>query len=228
MTDNKENKLRMYYTVSAVCDYHYELWQDNEVFVSDYQRFKLKIPKIEKCRDLIQIENILAETFKSFDRVELEELAYYTACKLRLFAIKSDNKRMIAEISDYRDSIYQANHYDLINICNVLADYASLNLNNLADYNITLEGVSGLQKLSSSFFVNMKRTKSSHFKNKTAEELLRKYIREADDVLRSRTDNNIEFYRNSDPEFYGQYKAARVIFEQVQEVDRKLTLEHYI
>jgi hypothetical protein len=212
MTDNQENKLRMYYTVSAVCDYHIELWQDNEVFVFDYHRFKQKIPKIEKCREQVRIESILAETFKSFDRVELEEMAYYLSGKLKFFAKYTGNQSLFAQVCNSRDNICMANHYELISICNLLADHGSTYLNQLSPYDITPESVAALQQLTSLFFVNLKRAKSSHQKNKSTEEQLRKLFRDIDNTLRSRLDNNIEFYKNSNPEFYTQYKAARVIF----------------
>jgi hypothetical protein len=227
MTDNQKNKLRMYYTVSAVCDYYIDLWQDNEVFVSDYHRFKQKIPKIEKCRDLAQIESILAETFKSFDRVELEEMAYYLSGKLKLFAKEAGNQRLFAQIRDSRDNICAANHYELISICHLLADHGATYLKELYQYDITAESIATLQQLTSLFFVNLKRAKTSHQKNKSTEEQLRKLFRDTDSTLRSRLDNNIEFYKNSNPEFYAGYKAARIIFDietqQIKETKELVT-----
>lgn len=57
MTDKQENKLRMYYTVSAVCESNVEVWQDNESFRIAFDAFCLKIPIIEKLRDGQEIEN---------------------------------------------------------------------------------------------------------------------------------------------------------------------------
>jgi len=57
MTDKQENKLRMYFTVSAVCESNVEVWQDNESFRSAFEAFCLKIPLIEKLRDVQEVEN---------------------------------------------------------------------------------------------------------------------------------------------------------------------------
>lgn len=57
MTDKQENKLRMYLTVSAVCESNVEVWQDNESFKSAFEVFCLKIPMIEKLRDIQEIES---------------------------------------------------------------------------------------------------------------------------------------------------------------------------
>jgi hypothetical protein len=211
MTDNQENKLRMYFTVSAVCDNNAELWQDNEVFTSDYQKFKSKIPKIEKCRDQMKIENIITDTIKSLDRVELEEMAFYLSGKILQFAKESGNQLLMAEIHNHRDNLGNASDIELIEICNVIANHASTNLHNLVAFNVDLESVAGLQQLTSAYFITMTRLKTSHAKYKSTEELLRKLFKDTDDMLRSRLDNDIEFYKSSDPEFYGQYKTARIV-----------------
>jgi hypothetical protein len=57
MTDKQENKLRMYFTVSAVCESNVEVWQDNESFRSAFETFCLKIPLIEKLKDVQEVES---------------------------------------------------------------------------------------------------------------------------------------------------------------------------
>jgi len=211
MTDNQENKLRMYFTVSAVCESNAELWQDNEVFVADFQRFKSKIPKIEVCRDQMRIENIITDSIKSFDRVELEEMAFYLSGKILQFAKESGNQLLYAEIRNNRDILSNTTDIELIEICNGLANHASTNLSKLMDYGVNNDIIAEIQQLTSYYFVNMGKAKSSHAKYKTTEELLRKHIKDADDLLRNKLDNDIEFYKNSDPEFYGQFKTARIV-----------------
>lgn len=57
MTDKQENKLRMYLTVSAVCESNVEVWQENDSFKAAFEAFCLKIPMIEKLRDIQEIES---------------------------------------------------------------------------------------------------------------------------------------------------------------------------
>lgn len=57
MTDKQENKLRMYLTVSAVCESNVEVWQDNDMFKSVFDQFCLKLPMIERLRDIQEIES---------------------------------------------------------------------------------------------------------------------------------------------------------------------------
>ncbi|HEY4786896.1 MAG TPA: hypothetical protein VIH57_12650 [Bacteroidales bacterium] len=211
MTDNQENKLRMYFTVSAICDCNSEIWQDNEVFVADYHRFQSKIPLIEKYRDLMKIENIISGSIKSFDRIELEEMAFYLSGKIQLYAKEIGNQSLYAEVHNNRDNLGNATDIELIEICNALADQASAGLPYLASYGITTESIASLQQQASMYFVNMNRAKSSHLKTKSVEERLRKLFKDCDDLLRNKLDNDIEFYKNSDPEFYGQYKTARIV-----------------
>ena len=211
MTDNQENKLRMYFTVSAICESNTELWQDNEVFVADFRRFKSKIPKIEHCRDQMKIESIITNSIKGFDRVELEEMAFYLSGKILNFAKDKGDQSLHAEIRNIRDTLCNMSDIELIETCNALANQASTDLNSLLAYEVTAEIVAEIQQLTSTYFVNMGRAKSSHAKYKSTEEFLRKYMKDADDLLRNKLDNDIEFYKNSDPEFFGQYKTARIV-----------------
>jgi hypothetical protein len=57
MTDRQENKLRMYLTVSAVCESNVELWQDNDSFRSAFETFCQKIPLIQKLVEIQEIES---------------------------------------------------------------------------------------------------------------------------------------------------------------------------
>lgn len=122
MTDKQENELRMYYTVSAVCDANTEIWESNEVFSASYKKFRSKIPEIRKYNDLCRIESIASETFKSIEKNERK-------------------------------------------------------------------------------------------KSKTNSDFLKKYIKEAREVLKENLDMEIAFFKNSDPDFYNLYKAAREVMQ---------------
>jgi hypothetical protein len=213
MANSRENKLRMYYAVSAVCECNHEVWQDNEVFVADYKRFASKIPKIELCQDQLKIENIFTETFKSFDRVELEELAYYLSGKIKLLAKEMNNLSLMTEVQTNRDNIGNCENMELISICNNLAKHASVHLDQLISHDITIESIADLQQLTSAYFLNMNRTKVYNAKNKSLDDQLRKLYRDVDDIFRSKLDYDIEFYKNSNIQFYDQYKAARIVID---------------
>lgn len=57
MTDKQENKLRMYLTVSAVCESNVDVWQDNDSFRSAFEAFCQKIQMIQKLDEIQQVES---------------------------------------------------------------------------------------------------------------------------------------------------------------------------
>lgn len=118
MTDKQENKLRMYLTVSAVCESNVEVWQDNDSFKSAFEIFCLKIPMIEKLRDTQEIESTgLKAAENNVTRLRFSRHKIKTASEnLRKLFRETDDficNRLDKEILDFRedypDFFYQYN-----------------------------------------------------------------------------------------------------------------------
>jgi hypothetical protein len=210
MTDKQENKLRMYYAVSAVCDTNAELWQENEAFTTSYKKFQSKIPWIQKYGDILKMEIIASESFKCFDRVELEEMGFYFSMKLLDFAKETKNEMLISEILANRNALMKASDNELIAICNILVMEASKYIQNLHSFGITPENITEFQHFVVYFSKNYNRLRHVISKNKTAEELIRKYFKEAEEIIKEKLDTAIEFFKNSYPEFYEAFTLARI------------------
>lgn len=118
MTDKQENKLRMYLTVSAVCESNVEVWQDNESFKSAFEAFCLKIPMIEKLRDIQEIESTgLKNSANNITRIRFSRNRIKVASeKLRKLFREIDEfiyNRMDKDVLDFKedapDFYYQYN-----------------------------------------------------------------------------------------------------------------------
>lgn len=108
MTDKQENKLRMYLTVSAVCESNVEVWQDNDMFKSAFEIFCLKIPMIEKLRDIQEIENAgLKAVDNNITRLRFSRNRIKAASEnLRRLFRETDEfiyNRLDKEISDFKE-----------------------------------------------------------------------------------------------------------------------------
>jgi hypothetical protein len=211
MTVNQENKIRMFYAVSAVCECNTELWDENEAFAGNYKNFLSKISQIKQWKDQLLIESISMETFKSIDRVELEEFAYYLSGKLKSFAIEKGNDALLEEVNDYRRHLSNATDIELINMCSKLSNACLTNLSLLDIYSISSNSIADLQQLTSMFSARLNRTKYLQSKAKSTQENLKKVIVDADSILKDRLDKLIDLFENSDSEFYQQYNTARII-----------------
>ncbi|HEX2935799.1 MAG TPA: hypothetical protein VHO72_10640 [Bacteroidales bacterium] len=215
MTDKQENRLRMYYAVSAVCDTNSELWQENEAFGASYRKFQAKIPLIRKYADILRMEAIASESFKCIDRIELEEMAFYFSSKLLVFAKETKNEALASEMHSGRNAIIKSSDNELIAICNMLVTESSKYIEELKGDSITPESITEFQNFVTFFSGNYNRLRHVVSKNKTAEELLKKYFKEVEEILKDKLDNDIEFFRNSYPEFYQEFKASRNEYSQV-------------
>jgi hypothetical protein len=219
MMDKQENILRMYYAVSAVCDTNTEIWQDNEVFTTSYRKFQAKIPEIQKFKDIHKMEVIATETFKSIDRIELEEMGFYISSKLLSYASTIKNDELYNDLHQSRNNLLKSTDSELITLCNTFSQHASNYLSALSDYGITGESIAEFQQFLTFFSSNLNRMRLSTSKNKSTQDIIKKYFKEADDILKDKLDVDIEFFKNSDPEFYNQYKAARVIINLEEKSD---------
>lgn len=213
MTQELENKLRMYFTVCAVCDSNTELLQENEAFKSSYIKFQSHIPAMQKYMDILKMENIATESLKSIDRVELEEMGFYISGKLMQYARKIKNENLFIALQENRNNLMKASDIEFYSICNYISGEAAKNVEKLAFYGITADNIAEFQQLINYFSFNINRVRASTSKNKSTYDLLIKHFREADDLLKQKLDADIEFFKNSDPEFYNQYKAARIIID---------------
>jgi hypothetical protein len=223
MMDKQENILRMYYAVSAVCETNSEIWQENEVFTASYRKFQAKIPEIQKFKDVLKMEIIATETFKSIDRIELEEMGFYISSKILNFAKNSANEQLYSDIHTYRNNLLKSSDHELVTICSNFSQQASIHLNALSEYGISAENIAEFQQFLTFFSSNLNRLRLSTTKNKSTQDVLRKYYKEADDLLKNKLDIEIEFFKNSDPDFYNLYTAAREIINLEEEVPQNLS-----
>jgi hypothetical protein len=117
MTDKQENKLRMYLTISAVCESNVEVWQDNDSFKSAFEIFCLKIPMIEKLRDIQEIENAGLKASDNITRMRFSRNRIKAASEnLRKIFRETDDfiyNKLDKEILDFKedapDFYYQFN-----------------------------------------------------------------------------------------------------------------------
>jgi hypothetical protein len=213
MTNNQENKLRMYFTVGAVCDSNAEVLQVNEAFVIAYRKFQTNVVRIQRCHDILKIENIVSDSFKTIDRVELEETVYYLSGKLKLFAKDTGNDALTVAMNNSQCDVADATDLELVGICNTLTNEAYRYIDDLLGYGITCEGIADLQRFVSNFSINIDRDKTAQTKRNTTEDVLKRLFRENDDILKDTLDKDVEFYRNCDPGFYNNYNEARIVMD---------------
>ena len=223
MREHQENKLRMYYSVSAVCDNRPDLWCENEAFLETYSKFRSKIPQIKRCKDILTVETIVSQSFKSVDRIELEEVSFFLAGRILLYAKQKADEGLYAEIRNFKNCLSHCTDMEFIRVCTTLSEVAENCIQELSAFAVTPEEITELKQLAADFAINQARSKSHHAKNKSTEEQLKKLFKDTDDILKRQLDHVVDFFKNSESEFYEAYLAARVIVEVETDIYKELS-----
>jgi hypothetical protein len=209
MTDNFENKLRMYCAVDSICENNTEIWHENEVFSGAFMRFRAKLPVIRQHLELIRIEEIFNASLKSVDRIELEETAFMLCGKLLQVARNTSNASMQAQVLGNREQLGSSSDIELINICNIVAHITSEYMNPLTESEVSRDQLGEFQRQISQFAFNANKAKTSQSLCQKNVEAVRKLFRDSDEILKTKLDTNIGFFKNSSPQFYEDFKLAR-------------------
>ena len=98
-----------------------------------------------------------------------------------------------------------------INIATLVYDLAKENQDALAAFGITPEHIEGLKSRVAAFDAALKDAASGVAERVGARAVMSDMFDEADELLREELDAEMRIFRLTDPEFYGDYRAARVI-----------------
>ena len=211
MKNSQEDKLSMYLKLKSTCEKFQSVWTANSAFKSTYDLFTSKITLIEQNRN-IQITNITGITSdKAIKRAAMADKALYIANRIESFARVSENTELIANIHYTASDMHQARDTDIVGICELILSKANSNLDNLAGYDVTQEMLNDLEKAITAYTSVVTKPQTTKAILKNATQNIARYINEADKLLTTRLDLDIEVFKNTKSDFYSQYKTARII-----------------
>ena len=98
-----------------------------------------------------------------------------------------------------------------INISNLMYDLAKSNQEGLTAFGVTPEMIEGLKSRVTAFDAALKDIASGMAERIGARTALAEMFGKADELLREELDPEMHIFRLTDPEFYSDYRAARVI-----------------
>jgi hypothetical protein len=99
----------------------------------------------------------------------------------------------------------------VIGICNTVLAKASANAAAIAPYCVTAAIITEFQAAITAYSATPAKPAAAKSQTKTATENLTRLFKEADEILTKRLDLDIELFKTSKPDFYSQYKTARII-----------------
>ena len=211
MNINQEDKFSMYYVVKNTCEKYQTTWTANAVFAATYNLWVAKIPLIEANRDAQILETTGITTDKTAKRSNMTDKALFLINRLQSYANVVNNPELLDSIKYSVSDLKKARDTDVIGICNTVLARANANAAAIATYGVTAVMLTDLQAAITAYTTTLAKPQAAKSQTKTATENITKFFKEADDLLIKRLDLDIELFKTSKPEFYSQYKTARII-----------------
>mgnify|MGYP001183631426 FL=1 len=211
MNTNQEDKFSMYYVVKNTCEKFQTTWTTNAVFAATYNLWVAKMPLIEQNRDAQTLETTGITTDKTAKRNSMTEKTLFMINRLQSYANVVNNPELLESIKYSASDLKKSRDTDVIGICNNVLAKATANTAAIATYGVTAAMITELQAAITAYSSTLARPKAAKSQSKTATENLTKLFKEADELLTKRLDLDIELFKTSKPDFYSQYKTARII-----------------
>ncbi len=211
MNTIQEDKFSMYYAVKNVCEMYQSSWVTNAVFAATYNLWAEKIPLIETNRDAQTLQTTGITTDKTAKRAAMTDKALFMENRLQSYANVTNNTELLESIKYSASDLKKARDTDVVGICNTILTKASANAAEIETYGVTAEMIADLQTAITAYSETLSKPIVAKSQTKTATENLTKLFKEADELLTKRMDLDIELFKASVPEFYSQYKTARII-----------------
>ena len=211
MNSIQEDKFSMYYVVKNTCEKYQTTWTANAVFAATYNLWVAKIPLIEQNRDAQLLETTGITTDKTTKRTSMTDKALFIINRMQSYANVVTNPELLENIKYSASDLKKKRDSDVIGICNIVTAKANANVTALATYGVTAAMITELQAAITAYMAVLAKPKVAKSQTKTATENLAKLFKEADDILNQRLDLDIELFKATKPEFYSQYKTARMI-----------------
>ena len=213
MKTKLSNKLLMYWAVLEVLDKFNALWATATAFAAAYNNFKAAVTQIQNTAKLsgMKTENITAgknAAVKSFTvklfKVTSLMLAYANATKNADLKNKVDYAE--SELDDMRPD-------ELLNVTEDVVEEFDARKAALTDYNLDETDMEPIRAFLATFKKTTTATRTTITTRKAANERLRPQFADASVILKEQLENLMEKFRETNPDFYGEFWAARGIVD---------------
>lgn len=207
----QEDKFSMYYVVKNTCDKYQSTWTTNAVFAATYNLWAAKMLMIEQNRDAQTLETTGMTTEKTAKRNSMIDKTLFMINRLQSYANVVNNPELLESIKYSASDLKKARDTSVVGICNTVLAKATANAAAITAYGVTAPMITELQAAIAAYSATLAKPKAAKSQTKTATENLIRLFKEADELLTKRLDLDIELFRTSKPDFYSQYKTARII-----------------
>lgn len=217
MQNLQEDKYTMYLKVIGTCDKYESVWLNNKAFKTTYYLFKPKVSAISTNKD-IQVKNITGITGdKQSKRIIMSNKALFIANRIESYARVIDNEELLKLVHYSSSDMRNARDTDIVSICDSILARANEYKSSLVDYDLTDATITDLQTAITTYNSIVIKPQITKAELKNATQNIALNIKQADEILSTRLDLDIEVFKTSNPDFYSEYKTSRIIISLGQQ-----------
>lgn len=212
MNASQSNKLRAYQAVQAVLDKHETKWQTLPAYATGVEDFTALIPEINELAQT-QASRAGATDEKAFALEGLGNAAFEVAAATLAFAVTSEKHDLMGRVDYSRTDITEGRESEVVARCRDLLAAASANVDSLADYGVNQAKLNALKKKIDAFEAVQAKPRQNIATSSAATKTLPVLFKQADVILRKRLDGLSIQFKDTSPDFYNEYQAARSIVD---------------
>jgi hypothetical protein len=211
MTKKQSQKYSMYLAVFLVVNANILIWTTLVAFATAFNKFKLKIIDIEDANERATkgIKGYAKD--KKNKRKTMKDLAMRIKGAVQAYATANGNTILFETVNFSASKIMSAKASLALSRAQVIYEAANANVASLLTYGITPIDVADFLAAISDFETAISAPKEAISQRFVANQELKTFILEADEILKAEMDLLMENFKESAPTFYAEYFENRKI-----------------
>lgn len=211
MNKHESNKVTMYKSVEAVLSQHEDIVNTMPALSEINGKFRSLLKEIieRDYRHATVKQGSTAAKNSALDSITATTLTFANA----LYALgrKTENEQLKAECRTSISELEHKREQDLEQYCRRIGELARNNAEELAPYCITKKQIDSFSKATETFRDLVEQKNQKFTESKATREALDEMFKKMGEMLREDMDRLLEMLRDTHPDFYRQYTAARNI-----------------
>lgn len=213
MNTRQKNKLNMYHSTEEICVLNTATWTPITAYGAAFVLYQGKVRDIENLQVKQEADLKGITENKSNKESGLISSALSISKPMVAFANVTNNPQLRQEVDYSETDLFQSADSDLEAKCTLIKERADTHSTALVAYGVTAPMITGLGTAISDYHdvISGPRSAEAVKKQQTAE--IEVLFKETDQILKGQLDQLMVLFENSNPEFYGAYKNARIIVD---------------
>lgn len=203
------NKLRMYHVLQRMLTNYKSKWEAVQAIENTFKAFEAYINEIEAC-NVVSSANTKGETiYKKEIRLQVIERTIEVSSILSALILQTNEQYVGAKLNYSKTKLVKMRDMRLETTCSVIAEQATEHLTLLATAGVTPNDIETLKADIKTFSDLLPLQRHSVTERKVANIKLNDLFAQTDALLKNQLDRLMLRYKQTQPEFYSNYKTSR-------------------